>query len=252
MGSMLGSGAAAANPGPAYMARGFHTISSSSSSVSSMSLLPVLLLSPSSSNSACGGQRFLCTSQRSPDDARPMGDVPEPEDDDEAGLAAFLCASHLSAESARPGFGGDVVELLREDRRPAKLLTLSAEVERGLDDAENSVLPDLVLVLFLCASHLSSASARLGLAGVFAWRMAAAATHGVGRSGSIFHLGGVGSSAGRAACATLRCTRATGMAMVDRRRRRTDRIGSRCTRSMEKRLSSEYIEEDDAKKAMMR
>ena len=46
-----------------------------------------------------------------------------------------------------------------------------------------------------------------------------AATHGVGSSGSIFHLGGVGSSAGRAACATLRCTRATGIAM-DRRRRR--------------------------------
>jgi hypothetical protein len=141
------------------------------------------------------------------------------DDDDEAGLAAFLCASHLSTESARPGLGGGEVALLREDRRPAAvvLMLLSAEVERGFDEAE--VVADLVL----CASHLSSESARrLGLAsGAFAWR-AAAATHGVGSSGSIFHLGGVGSSAGRAACAILRCTRATGMAMVDRRRRRTE------------------------------
>jgi hypothetical protein len=40
-------------------------------------------------------------------------------------------------------------------------------------------------------------------------------------------LGGVGSSAGRAACATLRCTRATGMAMVDRRRTDTHTIEKR-------------------------
>jgi hypothetical protein len=33
-------------------------------------------------------------------------DVPEDDDDDEAGLNAFLCASHLSTESARPGLGG--------------------------------------------------------------------------------------------------------------------------------------------------
>ena len=98
MGSMVGSGAAAAKPGPAYIARGFHSISSS---VSSMSLLPVLLLSPSSSALVCGGRCFLCTSQRSADDAQLIvhvlltrGDVLD--DDDEAGLAAFLCASHLS------------------------------------------------------------------------------------------------------------------------------------------------------------
>jgi hypothetical protein len=146
-------------------------------------------------------------------------DVPE-DDDEETGLAAFLCASHLSTESARTGLGGGEVPLLRVDPRPAHLLTLSAaEVERGLDEAE---VADLVL----CTSHLSSESARLGLASSFG-RMAA--THGVGSSGSIFHLGGVGRSAGRAACATLRCTRATGIAMVDRRRRTE-------THTIEKRL----------------
>jgi hypothetical protein len=87
------------------MACGFHRISSAS-----MSSLPLLMLSPSSSGSVCGGQRFLCTSQRSADDARLIvhvlltreDDVP---DDDEAGtgIAAFLCASHLSAVTARPG-----------------------------------------------------------------------------------------------------------------------------------------------------
>jgi hypothetical protein len=41
------------------------------------------------------------------------------------------------------------------------------------------------------------------------------ATHGggVGSSGNMFHMGGVGSNAGRAACAMARCTRATGIAM---------------------------------------
>lgn len=43
------------------------------------------------------------------------------------------------------------------------------------------------------------------------------ATHGgVGSSGSILQLGGAGSSGGRAACSMARCTRATGIAMVDR------------------------------------
>jgi hypothetical protein len=107
---MPGSGAATTKPGPAYKARGFHSISSVS-----MSLLPVLLLSPSSNRwSACGGRRSLCTSQRSADVARLIGhlllltreDVPEDDDDDEAGLNAFLCASHLATESARPGLGG--------------------------------------------------------------------------------------------------------------------------------------------------
>ena len=115
------------------------------------------------------------------------------DEDDEAGIAAFLCASHRSAESPPAKPERRDVGLLREDPRPAQLLTLSAEVEQGLDDAEDSVLADLVL----CASHLSSESARPGLASGFG-RMAA--THGVGSSGSIFHLGGIGSSAGRAAC----------------------------------------------------
>ena len=222
MGSMLDSGAATTKPGPAYMARGFHSISSSSSSVS-MSLLPVLLLSPSSSALVCGGRCFLCTSQRSADDAQLIvhvlltrGDVLD--DDDEAGLAAFLCASHLSTESARRGLGGGEVTFLRGDPCPALLLTLPAErgpVDDDADDeAEGSALAGLVI---LRASHLSSESARLGLASGFG---RTAATHGgVGSSGSIFHLGGVGSSAGRAACAMARCTRATGIAM-DRRRRR--------------------------------
>ena len=229
------------------MACDFHTISSS---ISMSSLLPVLLPSPSSSSSACSGavgQRFLFTSQRSVDD------VPDDDVDDEAGLAAaFLCASHLSAESARPaGLGGDVVSfLLDEDPRPA------AEAERGGghgDEAEDfDVLAGLVLRashlsaesarpgldgdaaslreedprpaaeaesalagLVLFASHLSSESARLGLSCGFG-RMMAAMHGGVGSSGSIFHLGGVGNSGGRAACAMARCTRATGIAMVSR------------------------------------
>jgi hypothetical protein len=114
--------------------------------------------------------------------------------------------SEISDPTGRYFFPCDVA-LLWEDPRPAQLLTLS--VERGLDEAE---VADLVLR----ASHLSSESAWLGLASGFG-RMAA--RHGMGSSGSIFHLGGVGSSVGRAACATLRCTRATGMAMVDGRRR---------------------------------
>jgi hypothetical protein len=233
--------------------RGLHTISSS---VSMLSLLPVLLRSSSSSNSsACGGQRcfscasqrsvddarlrliivhglplredvhdddddddvvddeaglaaFLCASQRSVDDARlrlivhvlPLRkDVP---DDEEAGVAAaflFLCASHLSAESAaKPGLGGDVAFM--------------QEKERGRDEAEDSALGGLVL----CASHLSSESARLGSLACGFGRMMVATHGGVGSSGSILQLGGAGSSGGRAACSMARCTRATGIAMVDR------------------------------------
>ncbi|CAD6258208.1 unnamed protein product [Miscanthus lutarioriparius] len=146
-----------------------------------MSLLPVLLLSPSSSGSACGGRRFLCMSQRSADDALFTKEDVLPDDvDDEAGIAAFLCASHRSTESARPVLAGRDVALLREDPRPGQLLMLSAEVERGLDEAEDSVLADLAL----CASYFSSESALQA--------------SGAAR-GSIFHLGGVGSSAGRAA-----------------------------------------------------
>ena len=164
----------------------------------------------------------LCTSQRSADDARLIvhvllmrGDVPD--DDDEAGLAAFLCASHLSTESARPGLGGGEVTFLRGDPCPALLLTLPVErgpVDDDDDEAEGSALVGLVV---LRASHLSSESARLGLASGFG---RTAATHGgVGSSGNIFHLGGVGSSAGRAACAMARCSRAAGIAVDPRRRR---------------------------------
>jgi hypothetical protein len=166
----------------------------------------------------------LCTSQRSADDALQIGhllllareDVADEHDDDEAGLTAFLCASHLSAESARPGLAGGELAFLQGDPRPtALLLTLSAE--RGPDEDDDEAEDTRQAGLALCASHLSSESARLGLAGGFG-RMAA--THGgVESSGNLFHLGGVGSSAGRAACATLRCTRATGTAM-DRRWRR--------------------------------
>jgi hypothetical protein len=121
----------------------------------------------------------------------------------------FLCASHLSTESARPGLGGGEVVFLRGDPCPALLLTLLAE--RGPDDDDDEDAGKACLTL--CASHLLSELARPGLASGLG-RMAA--THrGVGSSGNIFHLGGVGSSAGTAACATLslRCTRATGIAM---------------------------------------
>jgi hypothetical protein len=68
-----------------------------------------------------------------------------------------------------------------------------------------------VIVLRASHSHLSSEPARLGLASGFG---RTTATHGVGSSGSISHLGGVGTSAGSAACAMARWTRATGIAMV--------------------------------------
>jgi hypothetical protein len=142
---MLDSGAATTKPGPAYMARGFHSISSSVS----MSLLPVLLLSPSSSSSACGRQRFLCTSRRSLDDARLIvhvlltrEDVPD-DDEDEAAITAFLCASHRSAESARPGLGSGVVAFLM-----LLLTTLWAEGGRDDDEAEDAGQAGFVL----CAS----------------------------------------------------------------------------------------------------
>jgi hypothetical protein len=110
------------------------------------SLLPVLLLSPSSRSMACGRHRFLCTSQRSVHD-----DVPDDEDD-VPGIAgaAFLCASHLSTESARPGLGGGDVAFLCASH-------LSTESPRpGLGGGD---------VAFLCASHLSTESARPGLGG---------------------------------------------------------------------------------------
>jgi hypothetical protein len=232
---MLGSGVAATKPSPAYMARGFHSISSS---MSISSLLPVLLLSPSSRSTACGRQRFLCTSQRSVHD-----DVPDDEDDVpgiagaaflcashlstesarpglRGGDVAFLCASHLSTESARPGLGGGDVAFLRgsetsdEDARAALLLTVAGSGERRRHgEAEDAMQGGRGLAL--CASHGSSESARLG--GIGSEGMAATHTHDVGSSGSIFDLGGVGSSAGRAACSTARCTRATGITMDQRR-----------------------------------
>jgi len=170
-----------------------------------------VLLSPSSSSSAsgCGSARgFFCASQRSADDDDlwPLGRlltrhvfvlllIAEDDDavDDDAGLAGFLCASHLSSESAR-----------------LILLLLARPPEDDDDDDNDAGLP---AGLVLCASHLPVASARLGLAlaGELLGRMAAHG--GAGSSGSIVHLGGVGSIPGRAACAMARCTRATGIAM---------------------------------------
>jgi hypothetical protein len=82
---------------------------------------------------------------------------------------------------------------------------------RPNDDPDDDVgLAAGLTVLF--ASHLSTASARQGLGASGMGRMT---THrGAWSSGAtIFHLSGVGSSAGRAACAMARCTRATGIAM---------------------------------------
>jgi hypothetical protein len=120
-----------------------------------------------------------------------------------------LLLSHLSHEDARAG------------------LPLSPSKERRPpddDDDDDFGLPAACLVL--CASHLSAASARLCLGGELVGRMT---THGgVGRSGGIIivHLGGVGSSPGRAACAMARCTRATGIAM-DRGSRETPQAPAR-------------------------
>jgi hypothetical protein len=148
-------------------------------------------------------------------------------DDDAAGLAVFLCASHLFSESARLFLLLLAEEarftlflllsnLSHKDASPGPLLLPSKESwpsEQDGDDDEAGLPARLVLF----ASHLPAASARLGLlrGGELLGRMAAHG--GAGSSGSIVHLGGVGSSPGRAACSMARCTRATGIAM-DRRR----------------------------------
>jgi hypothetical protein len=106
-----------------------------------------------------------------------------PHDEEENDVGLFLLMSHLSHDDARP-----VVVLL--------LFLPSEEV--------------------LHASHLSTASARLGFGGEGAGAgimISAAAQEGVGSSGNIFDPGGVGSSPGMAACAMARCTRATVTAM---------------------------------------
>ena len=95
------------------------------------------------------------------------------------------------------------------DLRPA---AAPQEKERGRDEAVDSALAGLVL----CASHPSSESARLGSLACGFGRMMVATHGGVGSSGSILQLGGAGSRGWRAACSMARCTRATGIAMVDR------------------------------------
>ena len=140
-----------------------------------------MLLSPSSSSSAsgCGSARgFFCASQRSADDDDlwPLGRlltrhvfvlllIAEDDDavDDDAGLAGFLCASHLSSESAR------LIPLL---------------LARSPEDDDDAGLP---AGLVLCASHLPAASARLGLRGGELGRMTAHG--GAGSSCSIVRLG---------------------------------------------------------------
>jgi len=193
-------------------------------------LLPVLL-SPSSSSSAsgCGSARgFFCASQRSADDDDlwPLGCLQTrhvfvllliAEDDDadvDAGLAGFLCASHLSSESARLLLAGLV--LPDEEVSVTIFLLLPKECWPPEEEEEDDDDAGLPAGLVLCASHLPAASARLGLRGGELGRMTAHG--GAGSSGSIVRLGGVGSSPGRAACAMARCTRATGIAM-DRGRR---------------------------------
>jgi hypothetical protein len=131
-------------------------------------------------------------------------------DDDDAGvrrpllmiwfLALFV--SQRSQESARPGFP----PLLDDDDAglPGSLRSQAAArlalPVLELDDDDE-------LVGFLCASHLSAASARPGLGALEATDVAKLAgrmtRHGVGSSGSILLLGGVGSSAGRAAMADI-------------------------------------------------
>ncbi|WVZ88405.1 hypothetical protein U9M48_034931 [Paspalum notatum var. saurae] len=194
IGSMLGCGAAT-KLGPAcstWRSCDFAV------SISMSSLLPVLLLSPSSAMElvlACdgGGRGFLCAADN--DAARLIdgrfeecwsGYVP-------AAFAGFLCASHLSTESARPDLG-DGVFPCRDSR----------EEEQLLPDGENA---GLLAGLILRASHLSPESARP--AGFFGGDLGRMATRGggVSRGIIIFHLGGVGSNAGRAACAMARCTR---------------------------------------------
>jgi len=158
------------------------------------------------------------------------------EDDQDVRLVGFLCASHLSSESARlllllrPGLLVLLAEeeaaaaffflllshLSHEDARPGLLMLSPSKKRRPHDDDDDDV--GLPAGLILCASHLSAASARLGLGGDELGRTMAHG--GVGSSGgiTIMHLGGLGSSPGRAACAMARCTRATGIAMDQGRR----------------------------------
>lgn len=160
-----------------------------------MSLLPVLLWpSTSSLPPPCSGHGFLrCASHRSADDARLAVAAGRPHflpndarlaellplllDENDA-VAFVLLVYHLSHDGARPGL------LLR---LPSHHLSL-VSARPGLDS-------DLVAIFFR-ASHRSSASARLGFGGgdLLARRMA---THGggVGSSGNMFHMGGVGSNA---------------------------------------------------------
>jgi hypothetical protein len=239
----------------------------------SMSLLPVLL-SPSSISFSSFAVDFLWASPRpAVDVARLLGwrllellpshpllllRAEGDEDDKLSGFGGFLRASHLSSESARllllragllvlltedeaaaaAAAAAAIFFLLlshrsHEDARPGLPLSPAKERRSPDDDDDGGVgLPAVGLVL--CASHLSATSARLGLGGELVGRMT---THGgVGRSGGIIimHLGGAGSSPGRAACAMARCTRATGIAMdrrsrdtMEQRRRRAERSGFR-------------------------
>ena len=147
----------------------------------------------------------MCASQRSADD-------------DAARLIARLLPSRCAAEDdtrllgwSPLDDGGGLLLLSDEDARAGLLLMLPMERWLETDDAGLDGLA-------LRASHLSSASARLGLGGDTG---RTTTTHGgVGSSGSILILGGVGSSAGRTACAMARCTRAIGIAMDPRRKGR--------------------------------
>jgi len=109
-------------------------------------------------------------------------------------VALFLLLSHLSHDDVRPG-----------------LLLLPSMGGRWPPDAAADAGLSLPPGLILCASHVSTSSARLGLGGELK-RMTARG--GAGSSDRIIvHLGEVGSSPGTAACALARCTRATGIAI---------------------------------------
>jgi hypothetical protein len=123
-------------------------------------------------------------------------------DEEENDVGLFLFMPHLSRDDARP-----VLLLLF---LPSEELLLTFQCSAA--SARPGLGGDLIEVL-LHASHLSTASTRLGFGGEGVGIMISAAQGGVGSSGNIFHSGGVGSSPGMAACAMARCTRATVTAM---------------------------------------
>ena len=172
--------------------------------------------------SGCSGRGFLCKSQRSAEDARlGLGRrllLPSSWRPGSAGrdalheVESFFLLSQRSTESARPGLPAlyddddddDMVMVVRGFLYFLSESHLSTESARPVlslpddDEEEQMELHGFLPVLF--QSHLWTKSARPAMADT---SMVRTRPCGVGNSGSISLLGGVGSSGGRRACAAI-------------------------------------------------